>query len=371
MSDNFKESVDAFTKTFTEEGFSPAQTPEEFSGELSSEAVPSDELLESSESIDESGEAGKRRQRRNKISYNKRINQLTARLGDSEQNTFFLAQQLAEKEAIIAQQNAALQEKESSLYREKENRNAYYESDLDTQERSIKNELKRAKEEGNIDAEVELSSQLADVKGKKNAFELWKSEESRKNQEKLLNEEYIPYEQTITQPFIQPRYEEPVNEDFAEWVETNQWYANNQSLKEEADIIANEMAKHMSFNGMDNLVGTYAFFDSVANVMRDRYSTSDQIEQPQRQRTMQNHVSPVTRSGTSMADQYIARNPGRGNVKQVSLSVDEYKIARNLQIPTGGGRYLSGDDAIRYYEKAKNYPASPHEGGSPYRLTII
>lgn len=378
MSENFKESVEAFKQTFSEEGFSPVETEDdtgnpsnqvEHSSESSTELSPFD-----SDEGSEEGEEQPRRRRGNKNPYKKRINQLTARAGDAEQNAFFLAQQLAERDAIIAQQNAALQEKDQILSQKTEFANAYFESDLDNQEHFVKRELKRAKEEGDIDSEVELSSKLADIKSKKTAFEQWKVLESRKQQEMMANEPYIPYEQTIAQPFMQPQYDEPVNEDFAEWVESNQWYSKNPSLKEEADMIAQEMAKHMSFNGMDNLIGTYEFFDSVANVMRDRYSSEEQKQKPQQQqrgRPMQSPVSPVTRSGTSMADQYLARNPNRVSNRQVSLSAEEYKLARNLQIPTTGGRYLSGDEALRHYEKAKNYPASPHEGGSPYRLTII
>lgn len=392
MSDNFKESVEAFKQTFSEEGFSPAVSEDDVvavnvpqvenqSQRDTTHLSPFDDHEERDEEVEPTPDFNDqpKRRRGNKNPYKQRINQLTARIGDAEQSAFFLAQQLAEKEAIIAQQNAALQEKEHILSREKEFKNAYYESDLDNRERSIKNELKRAKEEGDIEAEIELSSELADIKGKKNAFELWKSEEARKQQEMLTNEPYVPYEQTLTNPYAQPQYQEPVNEDFSEWLESNQWYAKNPSLKEEADMIAQELAKRMSFNNMEDKIGTYEFFDSVVNIMRDRYSVSggqdeespQQMQPQQRPRTTQSSVAPVTRAGTSMADQYLARNQGRTSGRQVALSQEEYKLARNLQIPAGKGVYVSGDEAIKRYEKAKNYPASPHEGGTPYRLTIL
>ena len=123
------------------------------------------------------------------------------------------------------------------------------------------------------------------------------------------------------------------------------------------------------------MIGTYEFFNTISNVMKDKYEAplEPQQRQPQQQGyRMPSPVAPVTRSGTSMADQYVSRRPNSsGQTRRVALSSDEYQLARNLQIPLGGGRYLNGDSALERYERAKNYPESPHGDGSPYRLTIL
>ncbi len=47
----------------------------------------------------------------------------------------------------------------------------------------------------------------------------------------------------------------------------------------------------------------------------------------------------------------------------MSLSEDEYKIARNLQIKLPNGKYASGDEAVRRYAEAKrgHNPSGSHK----------
>ena len=384
MAQDFVDSVDAFKQTFTspvEEGFSTPDHPDDLPPEDANMQKFKDGLQNFDEhdgSSDPQGQPKPERKRRgNKTPFKQRIDQLVARAGDAEQQAFFLAQQNAEKESINAQLQSRLMDMEKELSKEKQVKNAYYESDLDTREVALKRELKRAKEDGNVDLEVELDSELAEIKAKKSTFELWKSEQANREKERLENEEYMPIEQTISQPYYAPQPQQPINEDFEEWVSHNSWYEKNPQLRNEAIKIAAEMENYLSFNGMDDMIGTYEFFDSISNIMRDKYAAPEDMHpqsRPQQQREsyrMPNTVAPVTRLGTSMADQYVARNPNSHSNRRVALNSSEYRLARNLQIPVGGGRFISGDAALERYERAKNYPQSPNEGGSPYRLTIL
>jgi hypothetical protein len=69
-----------------------------------------------------------------------------------------------------------------------------------------------------------------------------------------------------------------------------------------------------------------------------------------------------------MADQYVQnRFPSQGQNTVRALTKEEYAIARHLPIRQKGEGEV---DLVRRYAQAKNYPRSPLEGGSPWRLTI-
>jgi hypothetical protein len=79
-------------------------------------------------------------------------------------------------------------------------------------------------------------------------------------------------------------------------------------------------------------------------------------------------VAPVTRRNAqtqTMAHDYMAQRgvqrPG------MALTKEEYDLARHLPVR----KNESEMDLIKRYQKAKAYPRSPLQGGSPNRLTIM
>ena len=112
----------------------------------------------------------------------------------------------------------------------------------------------------------------------------------------------------------------------------------------------------LRYNGKSEFIGTPAYFNSIDKLMSERYAVQDdetKSREPQPSKTSQSYnVAPVSRSGSSMADQYMKGNPNNTR-RHIQLSEDEYKIARNLQIKLPNGRYATGDEAVRRYAEAK------------------
>lgn len=327
------------------------------------------------QNFDEEHHEPKERKRRKKNPFQKRIDQLVYEKGTVEQNNAFLAQQLAEKEAFLAQQQARLQEYEQKINQKDEYANEYFETTLDTQESNLKSRLKQAKEEGDVDAEVEIIDQLADLKSTRATHEAWKIQEQVRKQQELQNEDYVPYEVNVKPPPM-PKV---ADLEFQEWLAENQWYQNPQ-LKSEADSVANELSNILLFNNQGDIIGTPDFRESVTKIMKERYGVGYSDPAPSNydegdyypdayrsnMAPQRSSVAPVTRPGTTMAHNYMNQRGGERFGR--ALSKEEYEVARHLVSRKGNESEM---DLVRRYQKAKNYPKSPLPGGSPYRLTIM
>jgi hypothetical protein len=367
MSD-FANVYDDYKKSFQETGYQPAEedqiSPAEETSSYPQEELAAEEQTQTS------------RKKRSANSYKKRIYELTSEKGEAEQTNYFLAQQLAEKDSILANQQAKLQEFEQKLAQKDQYVNANYENNLLTKESSIKSELRKAKEDGDVDSEIELQDQLAEVKALKATHDLWKFQQAQQaelQQQQLENEPYVPYETPLVSQYA-PRSREPqIDEDTEEWLDENQWYQTNPTLKAQADTIANELANILTYNNQAHMIGTPHFRQSITNLMNDEYGLQqgphEQEETYHEEQYYQPKpaVAPVTRRGMSMADQYMNRNQN-ANGRFSTLSKEEYNIARHLP---STNKSSSQVDLARRYEKAKRYPASPHPGGTPNRLTIL
>lgn len=312
--------------------------------------------------------------KKKKNPFQKRIDKLVYENGTQQQTNSFLAQQLAEKEAYIAQQQARLQEVESQLTQKDQYANEYFENSLQVQEHALKQKLREAKENGDVDLEIQAIDQLAEIKAARTTHEAWKIQEQARKQENLYNEPYEPYE-THLQPQHYPQ--QPVNHDYQEWENDNPW-VKNPGLHNEALALGQELSKIYAFNNQSHLIGTYDFYDQISQEMAKRYGVNsmqqsnqqqpeeyEQYEQPQPSRPT---VAPVSRrtAVNSMAHGHAAQR-GPAQHLGAALNKDQYNIARHLDLRPG----QTEADLVKRYRQAMNYPKSPLDGGTPYRLTIL
>jgi len=324
------------------------------------------------ESLQQEESAQKPKKKKNP--FQKRIDQLVYDKAAVEQNNVFLANQLAEKEAYLAQQQARLQEYEQRMAQKDQHVNEYFENSLDTHEHSLKSKLRQAKENGDIESEIEIIDQLTELKATKSTHASWKAQENARRQYELQHEEYVPQQTNVELPY-QPA--NPIDLELEEWISENQWY-NNPKLQTEADSIAYELKNILIFNNQSHIIGTPEFRDSIKNVMRQRYGVG-QISNQQEPDDSQDYesyneytprpvVAPVTRRGAvpTMAQNY-ANNRSNERVG-AALTKEEFEMARHLPVHSNKASEI---DLINRWKKAKNYPRSPLPGGSPNRLTII
>jgi len=348
----FKDKVEQYKQTIVDPGFQTENTsgitdiPTINVGDSPVEETPGEIQQDNTEQ-----QTYKKQGRKSVDGLKKRIDQITYERNVMEAKAQELMNRIQEQEQILADQQALLKQNEQY-------KNAYYENNLHTREKAILSELKFAKEEGDVDKEIALSKELAKVTADQSTYGLYKSQLKNQN---ISPVNYNSYQDPHTNLYPNPtiRYNEPINEAYDSWLEKNTWAdpeSSNYSprLREEANQLANELDEMLRYNGNAEFIGTPAYFDSIDNLMSQMYSVKKN-DQDQMPRDSQSYsVAPVSRNGSSMADQYISRNPN--NTRQhMSLSEDEYKIARNLQIKLPNGKYATGDEAVRRYAEAKRF----------------
>ncbi len=363
----FKDKVDQYKQTIVDEGFkqddgfnsSPITDEPTISiGDEVNDDVP--QAQEHDQNFDQKQQKDKKTSRKTVEGLKKRIDQITF-----EKNV-----EAAQKKELLAKvqtQERWIAEQQSLLEQNEQHKNAYYENNLQTREKSIINELKVAKEDGDIDKEIALSKELAKVTADQSTYGYYKSQLRKQNSPDNYNDNIYPqptYGNDVhSQDYPNNNYEEPINEAYDSWLDRNSW-ADPESrdysprLRDEATVLANDLDEMLRYNGKAQFIGTEDYFKSIDNLMSERYgvkgSERDQEQELEpRQMDRQSYsVAPVSRNGSSMADQYIRKNPNNTR-NHTSLTEEEYKIARNLQIKLPNGSYATGDEAVRRYAEAK------------------
>lgn len=393
---------DSFVENASGNGFSLVDDFEKEGDDEPSPSIPEEEPTnetqdnnqKESQSVDFPLGTPSTKERKKKHTRDKRIDQLTAINGSLQQQNFFLQASLAEKERIASEAQARLQKAEEYAQQSKTLTHNLYDHSLLEKESLIREKLMKAKEEGDIALEIEAIDELSDIKSERKANELYRyqqeQERLRQEQESLYQpvETALPYQNAYIDPRqlqMQMDMEPQVPDHFSDWIEENPWYEQNDDLKRETNEYATELDKHLAFIGHVDMIGTKPYLDMLSKEMRRRYlgegqqapvqqsapqSIAPQPTTQERPYKMNVPVAPVSRKGTSMADQYLASNPNTAQ-KGYSLSPEELQVAKHLQIRSNGGKFTTGEAAVKAYQQAKNYPKSPLPGGSPYRLTIL
>jgi hypothetical protein len=350
----FQDKVKQYKQTIVDDGF---KTDDSMGGITDSPTIsvnePADEgnPQEVYENVDPYPQQKQRKTSRKTVEgLKRRIDQVTFEKSVREAQTQELLARIQDQEQRLAQQQSLLEQNEQY-------KNAYYENNLQTREAGIINELKVAKEEGDIDKEIALSKELAKVTADQSTYGLYKSQLKNQSTHNYNDPDIYPeptYGNNI--PVPEPTYDEPVNEAYDLWLERNPWAdpeSRNYSprLRDEANQLADEINERLRYNGNSDIIGTPAYFDSIENLMSQRYGLQNEAK-PQKEQSQYYNVAPVSRNGSSMADQYMTRNPNNTR-RHIPLSEDEYKIARNLQIKLPNGKYATGDEAVLRYSEAK------------------
>lgn len=361
----FQEKVQELKQNFSEHGFSVDDSLASSSEPPKEETEPNVETSETQESPPSEEHFKPRKAKRKLESFQNRIERLTFENNVREAQNRELLARVQEQERLLA-------EKQQLLEQNEQYKNAYYENDLETRGNAILNELKVAKEEGDVEKEVTLSKELAKVEAAKSTHNFYKAQLRNQPQpdystDAIENKYYPSYPQESLQ-------EEPENEAYENWLEKNQWADPNSPtfsprLRQEIDNIDAEFADLLRFNGQADKIGTPEYFSALDNVMKERYSVQSSARKENQMQKSTYNVAPVSRNGSSMADQYMASHPN--NTRQSTpLTEAEYRIARNLQIKLPNGKYLTGADAVKRYAEAKHNFAKSQDPNRPFSLTI-
>jgi hypothetical protein len=375
----FSDKVSAIKESMKDHVFSPSL--DEDNGDVT--VIESDDSFNDSPDTGESQNVSESAPRKSNFRSRGDKNKLKSRLDQTTyEKNLYLAQN-RELMARLQDQERILAENRYKAAQNEQQRDAYYEDNLVTKEQSILNALKVAKEEGDIDKEVNLSHELSKIAAEKSTYDLYKNQispQQQMQQEQPYYNDYDIVNAPPIDPYIPYQEDEPENEHLENWLENNPWADPNSHnfsprLRAEINDIASEFDRMLEYDGSAHMIGTPDYFNSLDTIMRERYSIDDNRQQPRSSGGRQpqysggsQHVAPVSRNGGSMADQYMSNNRNRTR-QSVPLTEAEYNIARNLQIKLPNGRMATPEEAIKRYADAKRMD-TPGSGMHPHRIII-
>lgn len=374
----FSDKVSAIKESMKEHVFSPSL--DEDNGDVT--VIESDDSFNDSPETVESENVAERSTKKSNFRSRGDKNKLKSRLDQTTyEKNLYLAQN-RELMARLQDQERILAENRYKAAQNEQQRDAYYEDNLVTKEQSVLNALKVAKEEGDIDKEVNLSHELSKIAAEKSTYDLYKNQispQQQMQQEQPYYNDYDIVNAPPIDPYIPYQEDEPENEHLENWLDSNPWADPNSQaysprLREEVNHLATELDDLLRYDGSAHVIGTPEYFQSLDNLMRERYAIDENRQQPRSSGGQQQysggnqHVAPVSRNGGSMADQYMSNNRNRTR-QSVPLTQAEYNIARNLQIKLPNGRMATPEEAIKRYADAKRTD-TPGSGMHPHRIII-
>jgi hypothetical protein len=277
--------------------------------------------------------------------------------------------------SLLQEQEARLVEAQARAEQNAHNSNAYYEQSLENEEQRIITELKLAKENVDIEKEVELQHKLSEIAAQKQTQALSKT---LKRQQQFQVPQGPPVNYPQPEYYPEQHTEAQVNEHLEDWLEDNSWANPNSpdydpNLHAEVDDLAGKLNKHLRFKRASHMIGTPEYFKILSDEMNRRYSIEDenndydehyevptQYEQP----SIDNYnyaVAPVTKKGSSMADRYTDNRPSnqrianKSSTRPVTLTKDEWEVGAKMapMLSKIHGKHFSEEEAVAVYYKSK------------------
>lgn len=227
----------------------------------------------------------------------KRIDKLTARLRETERR-----EQAALEYAKNVQQKAQVLEQHA--YQSDNARLGEAKSRIETQTVALKQIIRKAREEGDYDTEMEAQERLTDI-----LFE------QRSLQEAVSRRPAQAEQQYIQQPAA-PVQQRPAYDPKAEaWAEENEWYGNDVAMTHAAQGIHKQMVLVERFDPNSD-----EYYDELNKRIKDAFP--NKFQQNNRTNRPVQTVAPASRSS--------GVNTARRTVK---LSSSQVAIAKKLGVP--------------------------------------
>jgi hypothetical protein len=250
---------------------------------------------------------------------------------------------LSEKDQELAAYRNAIEANETQKF---EN----YSNSLDEQEERVIDDLKRAKAEGDIDWEVDLSKTLSDISADRAAFNLYRSQKERARAETeyeplVADADPFAYEASCqAQAYQEPQQE--YSEEFCNWLSRNSWAdpssgSYSKRMAEEAQDTIEDFNKTLLYNDLQSQIGTEDYYDHIDSILSAKFGGL--------KKGQKSNVESVSR-GTNFED--LSTSYGKKS-DGYSLSSEEYDFARKLArgMPTRPGQ--TEEDVLKLYADSK------------------
>ena len=234
----------------------------------------------------------------------KRIDKLTARLRETqrrEEAAITYAKKVQEESTQLQQR--MLRTDEERLHEAK--------GRIETQVVALKQIIRKAREEGDIDTETEANQRLTDLIYDQRQV----SEEDQRR---------AAYVQQQAAPMQQPQYQQPapVDPKLEDWMERNPWYGQDTVMTNTAWGVHKQLVINEGFDGSSE-----EYYDELDKRMRNTFPKK--FSQAQNNSTTRNvqSVAPATRSSgvNSSARRTVRLSPSQvAMAKKLGVPLEEY-----------------------------------------------
>lgn len=250
-------------------------------------------------------------------SVKKRIDKLTSRLREAERR------EQAALEFAKGVQNQ-FQEAQKRAQQSDHGRLAEAKSRVDTQLLTLRQIIKKAREEGDIDTETEAQERLASL--------VHEQRELNAYLEQGQQPAAMPA-QTYAQP-VQQQYQAPVQQQYApppaqpqvdpkaeQWAEQNPWFGQDTTMTYAAWGIDKQLREVEGFDGSSD-----EYYDELNRRIRAQFPQKFAASQPRQQRQNVQAVAPATRSsGVNSARRSVKLSPSQVAIaKKLGVPIEEY-----------------------------------------------
>jgi len=242
----------------------------------------------------------------------KRIDKLTARLRETQRR---------EEAAIAYARNvqAEAQQLQQRMFRTDEERLHEAKGRIETQAVALKQIIRKAREEGDIDTETEAQQRLADL-----TYEQRQVAEENQRRETYVRQQAAAPQQQQYAP-AQQQYQQPAQVDpkLEDWMEKNPWYGQDTVMTNTAWGIHKQLVINEGFDGSSD-----EYYDELDKRMRGTYPRkfSPQAQNNSTTRNVQ-PVAPATRSSgvNSSARRTVRLSPSQvAMAKKLGVPLEEY-----------------------------------------------
>lgn len=257
-------------------------------------------------------------------SVKKRIDKLTSKLREAErreQAALEFAKGVQQK-FLTAEQRAAQADQQ---------RLGETKSRIETQLMTLKQIIKKAREEDDIDTETEAQERLTSLLMEQRQIETYLQQAPQQPQQAPQQPQYQQPYQQYQQP-AQPQYEQPVYQQpqqpkvdskAEQWAQDNEWFGKDYTMTYAAWGIDKQLREVEGFDGSSD-----EYYDELNRRIRAQFPQAFAQEKPPQQtnRTQRQNVQAVAPAARSSGVNTSAR-------RSVKLSPSQVAIAKKLGVP--------------------------------------
>ena len=246
-------------------------------------------------------------------SVKKRIDKLTARLRETQRR-----EEAAISYAKGVQEQA--QRMQQRMFHTDEERLHEAKGRIETQVVALKQIVRKAREEGDIDTETEANQRLTDLIYEQRQV----AEENQRREAYVRQQSQVPV-QPVQQAQQPQQYQQPAQVDpkLEDWMEKNSWYGQDTVMTNTAWGIHKQLVLNEGFDGSSD-----EYYDELDKRMRSTYPRkfSPQAQTNSTTRNVQS-VAPATRSSgvNSSARRTVRLSPSQvAMAKKLGVPLEEY-----------------------------------------------